>query len=39
MLIDRVYKKKHGYQIFGSQSGVALADDETIEKVKSKYNL
>ncbi|WNB16788.1 hypothetical protein [Marivirga arenosa] len=39
MLIDRVYKKKHGYQIFGSQSGGELADDATIEKVKQEYGL
>lgn len=39
MLIDRVYKKKYGYQIFGSQSGGELADDATIEKVKNEYGL
>ncbi len=39
MLIDRVYKKKYGYQIFGSQSGGDLAEDATIEKVKSEYGL
>ena len=39
MLIDRVYKKKYGYQIFGSQAGGELADDATIEKVKSEYGL
>ncbi|MEL6562137.1 MAG: DUF6624 domain-containing protein [Bacteroidota bacterium] len=39
MLIDRVYKKKYGYQIFGSQSGGALADDATVEKVKNEYGL
>ncbi|KEO75416.1 hypothetical protein [Anditalea andensis] len=39
MLIDRIYLKKYGYQIFGSQSGVDLADDETIQKVKFKYGL
>ena len=39
MLIDRVYKKKYGYQIFGSQSGGELATDDIIEKVKSEYGL
>lgn len=39
MLIDRVYLKKYGYQIFGSQAGVALADDVTISKVKKEYGL
>lgn len=39
MLIDRVYMKKYGYQIFGSQSGGDLADDATIEKVKKEYGL
>lgn len=39
LLIDRVYNKKYGYQIFGSQSGVDLADDETIQKVKNEFGL
>jgi hypothetical protein len=39
MLIDRVYHKKTGKQIFGSQAGVDYADEETIKNVKSKYNL
>ncbi len=39
MLIDRVYKKKYGHQIFGSQTGGVLADDATINKVKEKYGL
>lgn len=39
MLIDRVYKKKYGYQIFGSQAGGELADDATIEQVKQEYGL
>jgi len=39
MLIDRVFKKKYGYQIFGSQSGGELADDATIKRVKKEYGL
>lgn len=39
MLIDRIYSKKYGYQIFGSQSGRDLADEATIEKVKKEYGL
>lgn len=39
MLIDRIYIRKYGYQIFGSQSGGNLADDETIKEVKLKYGL
>ena len=39
MLIDRVYKQKYGYQIFGSQSGGELATDDIIKKVKSEYGL
>ena len=38
MLIDRVYGKKYGYQIFGSQ-GHELASDEIISEVKKKYQL
>lgn len=38
MLIDRVYGKKYGYQIFGSQ-GHELASDEIITEVKKKYQL
>lgn len=39
MLIDRIYHKKTGHQIFGSQIGVPFADDKTIEEVRSKYKL
>jgi hypothetical protein len=39
MLIDRIYHKKTGHQIFGSQIGVPFADDKVIQKVKQKYNL
>ena len=39
MLIDRVWTRNYGLQIFGSQAGVELADDETIEEVKAKYDL
>jgi hypothetical protein len=39
MLIDRIYTKKTGKQIFGSQTGVAFADEKTLRKVKSKYEL
>ncbi len=39
MLLDRIYWHKTGTQIFGSQAGVAFAEDKTIEDVKRKYNL
>ena len=39
MLIDRIYWKKNGFQIFGSQGGVDFADDKTIADVKAKYSL
>lgn len=39
MLIDRIYHKKTGQQIFGSQGGVPYADDKTINEIKKKYNL
>ena len=39
MLLDRIYAKKIGSQIFGSQIGVPFSDDKTIEEVKLKYNL
>ncbi|UXE66454.1 MAG: hypothetical protein KA713_18700 [Chryseotalea sp. WA131a] len=39
MLIDSIYHKKTGQQIFGSQGGVPFADDKTIQEVKKKYNL
>ena len=39
MLLDRIYTKKIGRQIFGSQAGVPFADDKTIEEVKSKHSL
>ena len=39
MLIDRVYWLKYGYQIFGSQQGVDLADDGEVESVHKKYGL
>ncbi len=39
MLIDRVYWKKTGFQIFGSQGGVDFADDKIIADVKKKYSL
>ncbi len=39
MLIDRIYWKKTGFQIFGSQGSVDFADDKTIADVKKKYSL
>ncbi|NBW36300.1 MAG: hypothetical protein EBR30_15040 [Cytophagia bacterium] len=39
MLIDRIYHRKTGKQIFGSQAGIPFADDSTIEEVKLKYKL
>jgi len=41
MLLDRYYGLKHGYQIFGSQSGFGfeLADEETRRKIMSEYGV
>lgn len=39
MLLDRIYHKKTGFQLFGSQVGVPFSDDKTIEEVKLNYNL
>ena len=39
MLIDRIYFKKSGLQIFGSQAGVDFASDKIIAEVKIKYSL
>ena len=39
MLLDRIYSKKTGFQIFGSQVGVPFSDNKTIEEVKLKYEL
>lgn len=39
MLIDRIYARKYGYQVFGSQSGVTLGTEEQINQVKVKYKL
>ncbi len=39
MLLDRIYHRKTGFQIFGSQVGVPFSDDKTIGEVKLKYNL
>ncbi len=33
-LIDRIYNRKYGYQIFGTQMNVFLADDITKKKLK-----
>lgn len=39
MLIDRVYWFKYGYQIFGSQAGVDLADKKERMEVANKYGI
>lgn len=39
MLIDRVYWLREGYQIFGSQQGVRIADKEIQLKIIKKYHL
>jgi hypothetical protein len=39
MLLDRIYSKKTGFQLFGSQVGVPFSDDRTIEEIKLKYKL
>ena len=39
MLIDRVYATKHGYQFFGSQSGIELASDEARAEIVEEYGL
>ena len=39
MLIDRIYAIKYDEQIFGSQEGVRLADEESRNVIKRKYDL
>ncbi|USD24757.1 hypothetical protein [Flagellimonas marinaquae] len=39
MLIDRIYSFKYGYQIFGSQVGVDLADKKEQMEVAKKYGI
>ncbi len=39
MLLDRIYHKRTGSQLFGSQIGVPFADDKTIESVRLQYKL
>jgi hypothetical protein len=39
MLIDRIYSIKYGYQIFGSQMGVDLADEKLRKDVQMKYGI
>ncbi|MFI8380403.1 DUF6624 domain-containing protein [Leeuwenhoekiella sp. NPDC079379] len=39
MLIDRVYTIKYNHQIYGSQSGVELADQKTRTAVMKQYSL
>jgi hypothetical protein len=39
MLIDRTYSIKYKYQIFGSQGGVKLADEKTIQSVRDRFHL
>lgn len=39
MLIDRIYWFREGYQIFGSQAGVDLADEKKRMEVAKKYKI
>lgn len=39
MLIDRTYWLKYGYQIFGSQPGIKLADEKTRKATELKYGI
>jgi len=39
MLIDRIYTKQSGVQIWGSQLGFPIADEHTIAMVKKQYQL
>ena len=39
MLVDRVYAIKYKCQIFGTQVGIPLGDEEEIAKVKQTYRL
>jgi hypothetical protein len=39
MLIDRVCWEKYGYQIFGSQPGVKIADEKTRVEIIKKYGI
>ncbi len=39
MLIDRLYAEKHGYQIFGSQPGVDIAEKKARNEIIKEYGL
>ena len=39
MLIDRIHHIEHGTQIFGSQAGVEMADEKTIQQVINQYDM
>ncbi|MCX2745819.1 hypothetical protein OO013_18190 [Mangrovivirga sp. M17] len=39
LLVDRTFKKKYGYQIFGSQGTVTLAPDSIRQRVINKYQV
>ena len=38
-LVDRIYAEKYNHQIFGSQGNIKMADEKTINQVKSKYKI
>jgi hypothetical protein len=37
MLLDRIYYAREGYQIFGSQGPVPIADEETRRLIMETY--
>lgn len=39
MLLDRIYTKKFGYQIYGSQFDTPIASNEVIKEVKERFKL
>ena len=39
MLIDRIYNTRYGYQIFGSQPGVDLADKKERMEIAHEYGI
>lgn len=38
-LIDRYYGATYGYQIFGSQNGIEIADEKTRKEIERKYGI
>ena len=39
MLMDRIYSIKYNYQVFGSQTGITIADEKTRTAIITKYHI